>query len=193
MKKKLRVWWIPQVGMKGKSFKVDVPDIKTANVVMDVLAKYDIYQFENNIKPDFSNVGGLEVWNEKEQEWEDWMDPETGMSFEEWVTENLENGNGPKTDPATNTEIPNRNEINAFCKGFKEGKKAATSNTEIDIIARLLWAGIISDDVAGKMRSEREQENANLVSSCTHTITELCVDGCRRCLHCRTIISENNE
>lgn len=26
----------------------------------------------NYIKPDFSNVGGLEIWNEDEQEWFDW-------------------------------------------------------------------------------------------------------------------------
>lgn len=56
----LRVWWIPQVPMKP--FHVKVDSIKEAKLILDTLADYDSFQFKNNIKPDYSNVGGLEMY-----------------------------------------------------------------------------------------------------------------------------------
>ena len=81
MEKKLQVWWVPQVPMKA--FEVDVATVAEGVKVMDVLAKYDIFQFENNIKPDFCNAGGLRQWcdnsdGEGTPGWEDWYDDETG-------------------------------------------------------------------------------------------------------------------
>ncbi len=63
----LQVWWIPQI--PGKQFHVDVADIKEAKKILSVLAKYDIFQMENNIKGDFCNAGGLQ-----EFDGEDWID-----------------------------------------------------------------------------------------------------------------------
>lgn len=68
---KLRVWWIPQVGIK-KAFYIPVNTPEEGRKLLDTLAAYDMFQFENDIKPDFSNIGGLEMFNEKYQEWEDW-------------------------------------------------------------------------------------------------------------------------
>lgn len=65
---KLKVWWIPQV--PGKSFEVAVDNVKEAVVLLDALANYDMFQFENNIKPDYSNAGGLMMW--EDDEWTDW-------------------------------------------------------------------------------------------------------------------------
>lgn len=62
-----RVWHIPQI--PGKPFRVEVPDVKTAALVEGLLAAYDEFQFENNIKPDYANMGGIEVWDETEGEW----------------------------------------------------------------------------------------------------------------------------
>lgn len=64
---KLRVWWIPQVPMKA--FRVSVASIDEAKLLLSTLAKYDQFQLDNNIKPDYANAGGLEVlegceWNE---------------------------------------------------------------------------------------------------------------------------------
>jgi hypothetical protein len=56
----LRVWWIPQVPMKA--FYVPVKDIHEAHLILDTLARYDIFQFENKVKPDYSNAGGLEIY-----------------------------------------------------------------------------------------------------------------------------------
>ncbi len=76
----LKVWWIPQVPMKA--FEVDVASIEEGAKIMDVLAKYDLFQYTNRIKPDYANAGGLRRWcmdaGEGEPGWEDWYDEETG-------------------------------------------------------------------------------------------------------------------
>ena len=56
----LQVWHIPQI--PGKPFTVKVDSIKEAKELLDVLAAYDLFQFKNNIKPDYSNMGGLNVY-----------------------------------------------------------------------------------------------------------------------------------
>lgn len=75
MEKKLRVWWIPQIPMS--SFYVDVSTVEEGVKIMDVLADYDAFQLENNVKPDYSNAGGL-VQLDDDGEWLGWCDDETG-------------------------------------------------------------------------------------------------------------------
>lgn len=89
---KLRVWWIPQVPMK--SFYVDVDSVKEGIKIMAVLATYDAFQYANNIKPDYSNTGGLQMFDELDDtdgpdgSWCDWMDDETGEDDPEvWLEE----------------------------------------------------------------------------------------------------------
>jgi len=72
MKNKYRVWHIPQV--PGKSFHVFVNNPKEAKKVLEILADYDIFQYDNHIKPDYSNAGGLEVY--EQGEWSEWLDDE---------------------------------------------------------------------------------------------------------------------
>ena len=68
---KLRVWWIPQVGACDP-FYVPVESVEEAKKVMDLLAAYDAFQFQSMIKPDYTNVGGLEMFDEETGEWNDW-------------------------------------------------------------------------------------------------------------------------
>ena len=68
----LRVWHIPQVPMPA--FRVYVSSIKEAKLILETLAIYDLFQLENKIKPDYSNVAGLEVF--ENGEWCDWEDEE---------------------------------------------------------------------------------------------------------------------
>ena len=75
-KNKLRVWWIPQVPMEP--FHVNASSLQECVLLLDVLAKYDMFQFENNIKPDYCNAGGVEQWSDDTKEWDDWCDEETG-------------------------------------------------------------------------------------------------------------------
>ena len=72
---KYRVWWIPQVPMDTQ-FRVEVPTAEEGARLLRVLADYDLFQYEHRIKPDYSNAGGLEVF--VDDEWESWMDEETG-------------------------------------------------------------------------------------------------------------------
>lgn len=72
MKNKLRVWWIPQVGATGEPFYVPVKTVEEGKMIMDVLGTYDAFQLQNNIKPDYCNCGGLEMFDPETGEWEDW-------------------------------------------------------------------------------------------------------------------------
>ena len=66
-----------------KSFEVDVGSVAEGVKIMDVLAAYDAFQFENRVKPDYCNAGGLRRWcadsdGEGTPGWKDWYDDETG-------------------------------------------------------------------------------------------------------------------
>jgi len=77
-KQKLRVWHIPQI--PGKPFHVEVGSTTEARKVMKILANYDIFQFENRIKPDYCNASGLEVF--EGGEWTEWYDEKTGKDID---------------------------------------------------------------------------------------------------------------
>lgn len=71
---KFRIWWIPQV--PGKPFHRNVKDPKQALFLLEALAEYDKFQLDNNIKPDYCNMGGLEVF--ADDEWTEWYDEDEG-------------------------------------------------------------------------------------------------------------------
>ena len=68
---KLRVWWIPQVPMEA--FYVPVESPEEGQKVMNILATYDCFQYNHNVKPDYCNIGGLQQYDEDTGEWEDWL------------------------------------------------------------------------------------------------------------------------
>ena len=76
---KLRVWHIAQVPAETDKdiFRVEVKNVSEAKLILNTLWNYDNFQFERKIKPDFSNVSGLEYFNEETNEWEEYED-ETG-------------------------------------------------------------------------------------------------------------------
>ena len=73
----LRVWWIPQV--PGSVFHVAASSVQEGVKIMDVLALNDLFQYENNIKPDYSNAGGLQMFDAEDKtdspegSWTDWF------------------------------------------------------------------------------------------------------------------------
>lgn len=69
MTAKLRVWWIPQV--PGEPFRVEVESLREARLVIATLTDYDIFQYDQKIKPDYCNVGGLETL--ESEEWGEWL------------------------------------------------------------------------------------------------------------------------
>ena len=82
--KKLRIWWIPQVPGQGDPFYVSVESLKEAELIYNTLSKYDLYQYMNRIKPDYTNVGGLQEQDNKDDDWCDWYS-ELGESFDEYL------------------------------------------------------------------------------------------------------------
>ncbi len=83
-KKELQVWWVPQVPMKGFIVKVD--SVVEGKKLLNILADYDTFQFENRVKPDYSNAGGLQEFDGKE--WICW-ESENGDSIDELTLEEL--------------------------------------------------------------------------------------------------------
>jgi hypothetical protein len=88
----LRVWWIPQV--PAQPFHVPVKSLAEARLILDTLAKYDLFQLENRIKGDYTNTGGLEMFEGKYYEpgdtgWYDWGSSE-GENIDEISPEGLE-------------------------------------------------------------------------------------------------------
>lgn len=88
----LQVWWIPQV--PGTPFEVDVQTLREARLILNVLGRYDIFQFENRIKPDYSNAGGLRIWSSScdgngKSGWVDWRN-EDSDDFDDVPDEQLD-------------------------------------------------------------------------------------------------------
>ncbi len=84
----LRVWWIPQV--PGKPFHVDVSSFEEGELITKVLADYDQFQFKNNIKPDYCNTGGIQVWLDDLEPTEDgskWCDVDSEESLSELMAD----------------------------------------------------------------------------------------------------------
>ena len=86
-KQKIRVWWIPQV--PGRPFHVDVTNLVEAKLILNTLAHYDLFQYENYIKGDYANAGGLEVWDEADQEWTNWEDEDSGREIDGYTLKEL--------------------------------------------------------------------------------------------------------
>ncbi len=91
----LRVWWIPQI--PGRSFHVPCgnthnPDsYRIARILLDTLARYDQFQLDHNIKPDYSNAGGLQVYCTNKEidgcpDWIDWLDSQDGETIDDTET-----------------------------------------------------------------------------------------------------------
>lgn len=80
---KLRVWHIPQLPMEP--FYVEVSTPEEGALVLRALANYDLFQFEKNVKPDYCNAQGLEVFEDGEWvEWHDDQDEDTHPDQEKW-------------------------------------------------------------------------------------------------------------
>ena len=66
----LQVWWIPQIPMKA--FQVSVKTVDEACLLLVTLSEYDKFQLKHKIKPDYSNAGGLTIF--EDGDWVEWYD-----------------------------------------------------------------------------------------------------------------------
>ena len=88
MNRILRVWHIPQV--PGKAFTVNVANYTEAKLVLDTLSQYDLFQYENRIKPDYASVGGLQAFDtiDGESNYFDWYPDEVEEKILEKIVGN---------------------------------------------------------------------------------------------------------
>lgn len=80
----LRVWWIPQVP-DNEPFHRTVKNVEEAVLLMTALGDYDLYLEAHGHRVDYSNAGGLEVF--ENDEWNEWYDEE-GRDIDELVDNN---------------------------------------------------------------------------------------------------------
>lgn len=78
---RFRVWHNPQIGKVGNFYK-EVKNIEEARNMISTLSEYDLFQYKNNIKPDYCNASGLEYFDEDENAWLEWYDDD-GYDIEE--------------------------------------------------------------------------------------------------------------
>lgn len=76
--KQLRVVHYPQVPCKP--FIVDVKNLEEAKKISNTLARYDSFQYENSIKPDYASTTEVQEFDTDEKEWLSWTDEITGIS-----------------------------------------------------------------------------------------------------------------
>lgn len=70
---KLRIYHI----RNGETTYHMVSDLEQARILINALAQSDL--LDKSVE---WNVFGCEEWNEDEQEWEEWYDPETGTDID---------------------------------------------------------------------------------------------------------------
>lgn len=70
MSERYRVYYIPQVPMKA--FTVEVTELDAAQLLLTTIIDFSIFEFENKVKPDYSDAAGIERWEE---------DSETGWGW----------------------------------------------------------------------------------------------------------------
>lgn len=68
----IRVWYIPQVPMEA--FEVDVPDLVTANLVLDALEKFSYFEYTHRVKPDYADSGGVHRYEKDLDGGLDWFE-----------------------------------------------------------------------------------------------------------------------
>jgi hypothetical protein len=71
---KLRVWW--KSTFPGNAFYFPVNSLLEAKLLLTALPEYDWFLYDNHLRGNYSNAGGLQMWNESTQEWEEWWDDE---------------------------------------------------------------------------------------------------------------------
>lgn len=88
---KFRVWHVPQV--PGEMFTVEVPTYAEAERLKSALADYDLFQYHNNIKPDYCNASGIQIYQHDltEEEVEEmglddrWVDIEDDQDLQDYL------------------------------------------------------------------------------------------------------------
>jgi len=74
----LQIYWMPQIPCRAMHYEVESP--AEAKRMLDLLALYDLFLLRENHRVDFSNAGGLRVFDG--DDWQEWED-ENGAGIDE--------------------------------------------------------------------------------------------------------------
>lgn len=86
----LRVWHFSTLG--APVFHIPVSSVLEARKMLNLLAYYDAFMLQNELRGDYSNSGGLEVWNEEDRDWEEWYS-EDGEDIWDYTDDDTEDYN----------------------------------------------------------------------------------------------------
>lgn len=68
---KLRIYYII---LGGDTYYKEVSSLEEAKATINNIADFLNFAVDHNILPDHCSTTGLEVYNEEDQEWEEWYD-----------------------------------------------------------------------------------------------------------------------
>ena len=69
-----------------KAFHVETNSLQEAVKIKNALADYDLFQYENNVKGDYANANGIEMWDESLTD-QDLIDMELKDRWVDWYIE----------------------------------------------------------------------------------------------------------
>ena len=69
---RFKMWYIPQVPMKA--FEREFDNIEAAKAALVTVIDFSIFEFENHVKPDYSDAAGISRWEEDGEGGFDWFD-----------------------------------------------------------------------------------------------------------------------
>lgn len=72
----IRVWYIPQLPMEPYIVPVPSRDLAEAIRIQDAIVGLSIFEFEHNVKPDYSDATGIERYETNGDGGFDWYDVE---------------------------------------------------------------------------------------------------------------------
>ena len=67
---RFRAWYVAKMPMKA--FTVETTNAIDAEKILDVLEDFSLFEIQNNVKPDYAEAGGIDIWDEEYQEWTDY-------------------------------------------------------------------------------------------------------------------------
>jgi len=85
----LQVWYVPQLPMPA--FKVSAPDLPTAVLLLDTLGRFSLFEYENRVKPDYADMGGISRWESDGEGGFEWCDLDN-YDIEEALSERADVG-----------------------------------------------------------------------------------------------------
>jgi len=101
-KQKLRVSHFPQIPCKP--FSYEVKNEREAYILEDAITRQHLFLFKNGFIPDYANVFNVEVFNEEDNEWQDYFNEFHELEWDDLCQEFIADIVQP--NPDTDLDLP---------------------------------------------------------------------------------------